>query len=97
MKHTPGPWSASAYSSVVGSLISSEMGYSIAAVMPQVDRRDALANTCLIEAAPELLEACRNAKAVILTAVRTSAMPIEPCGDVLCVLEAAIAKAEGTQ
>ena len=58
-KHTPGPWSASAASSIVGAMISAPKG-NIGAAFSQIDKAECEANASLIAAAPELLEELRQ-------------------------------------
>ena len=59
-KATPGPWKASPVSSVVGSLITSAGG-NIAAAIPRPTKEETEANASLIEAAHDLLAACKLA------------------------------------
>lgn len=57
--HMSGPWVASDYSSVVGSLIS-KGNHHIAAVLPQSVPEEAIVNARMIAAAPDLLKACQG-------------------------------------
>lgn len=89
--HAPGPWSASPYSSVVGSLISSG-SRPVGAAFPQSVTAEALANARLIAAAPELLAALKWLYELNATGVFTL-----PDSDYAAITSAAaaIAKAEG--
>lgn len=58
--YTPGPWSASAVSSIVGSLVSRGPNDNIASVMPRESRAETEANARLVAAAPELLAALKD-------------------------------------
>lgn len=66
MKHTPGPWLISSSVMVVtkdGKIISQPVT-GIAEL--QLPLKELMANASLIAAAPELLEACKYAKAALL-------------------------------
>ena len=90
MKHTPGPWKASEDFNLTGTLVSfiEGGGHSIAQTRLDDDTPEGMnqANARLIAAAPELLEACRDA----LLAVDTADWPTAQDN-----LIAAIAKAKG--
>lgn len=77
--HMSGPWVASDYSSVVGSLIS-KGNHHIAAVLPQTVPEEAIANAQLIAAAPDLLAALETIAALC---EKTATLLISPQGRVV--------------
>jgi len=58
---TKGPWTASAVSSIVGSLIQATDDSNVAVAIPQKNKLECEANARLISAAPDLLDACKIA------------------------------------
>ena len=101
--HTPGPWSTTNDARVSGnrdqwSKLLNCMAPEFVASVGGCDRETAVANACLIAAAPELLEALKHAH----TSLRTFSdhVPDDEKGwtsydsEVLTSLEDAIAKAE---
>lgn len=85
--HTPGPWKLESnfLNIEVGFTVKGRDNRSIVACAATISRpgSEKAANANLIASAPELLEACRAALAIL------------PTGDALAKVEAAIAKAEG--
>jgi len=86
-KHTPAPWNY-----VKGSdTIETRQGVAVAHIPVTGTVGQPAANGCLIAAAPELLEACKNA----VGNPRVEAILERYAAGVLAELLAAIAKAEG--
>lgn len=86
-KYTPGKWEAATYAG--DHVVTSNGELIIECSTPHVSDRDAAANAQLIAAAPDLLDACKEAAAEVeLIKSMTS-------GRVLEILLNAIAKAEG--
>jgi len=85
MKHTPGPWK------VLGNAIFTEDDHLIATLRPTEDK-----NARLIAKAPELLEACKHAIALLRTLPVPS--PKDPTGesywDKRNLIESSIAEVE---
>ncbi len=89
MPHTPGPWLYCPFGA--GNLVTSDKGH-IAVVYGAGVTADAAQNTCLIAAAPELLEAAED----VLEQYRKSIVPIGPdlSDSIRVFLAAAVRKAK---
>lgn len=102
-KYTKGPWIAAPYSSVVGAPVVSRMGRSIASVTYfklgehfQNHDSESEANGHLIAAAPELLEALKEARENLWNYwVPNTPRGMQRREELLRKYDAAIAKAEG--
>lgn len=84
-KHTPGPWYIGEYCEIYGRIGSGQ----VAGISPRNDSSERMANACIIAAAPELLDALKDAVCAL-----------ECCGKdypAMTKASAAIAKATGEQ
>jgi hypothetical protein len=96
-KHTPGPWK------VMGGMVVIEgeagrltdVADCCTGAASVKDPFTIAANARLIAAAPELLEACENARNVLAALVTGDLKTIKPDSAALAELRAAIAKAKG--
>ena len=95
MKHTPGPWNASAFGGPhnQGLVIAESTGANVAVIY---DIKDAE----LVAASPDLLEACKLARDLVANAVRfkNDRQPdtrLDTISNLYYVLSSAISKAEG--
>lgn len=91
-KHTPGPWSVAETRHGYDTVIRGPKSEPIAlALIGGYSKKEGGANSLLIAAAPELLEACQ----MLLTLIRRNAPELS--GKVCGYADAAIAKATGEQ
>lgn len=96
-KHTPGPWRIVGVDGAIYADNGIDVGlvHGVNREADESEDHEMHANACLIAAAPELLEACEQAEYWLQCEAESAAPGEIVPTDILRVLRAAIAKAEG--